>query len=354
MAQKAMQSVDLNAEEKSWHKLHIKNVDITTKYHVGMVYGASGSGKSTIARHIFGDEAIASVKIDPTKAVIDQFPEEMPYDERQRILNSIGLSQIPCWIKPLGLLSNGQQERAKIALNLSVEKELYVFDEWTSVVDRNVARVMSHSVQKFARKYGRNIVLISCHDDVTEWLDPDWILDLNDQKYIDRRAFVGRVERREKLEFTIREVGRDTWKSFSKYHYLSENLPGGLVLYYGLFLGEKQIGFQCFAEYTPMRKGQKRILHINRTVIHPDYVGLGLGIRMVNSTSAIVKDKGYRVMAKYSSVPLFKAMIKHPALWRFIEKRNDIKVQKGGDMVRSTGFREKVTSYCFEFKGAAA
>ena len=38
-----------------------------------------------------------------------------------------------------------------------------------------------------------------------------------------------------KIQFTIKEVGRETWKYFSKYHYLSELLPGGKIHLYGIF-----------------------------------------------------------------------------------------------------------------------
>jgi energy-coupling factor transporter ATP-binding protein EcfA2 len=349
MAKKAMMSVDLDAEEKSWHTISIKGIDVETEFNVGMIYGASGSGKSSLARHMFGEDALKPVEIDPTKAVIDQFPEDMSYDDRQNLLNSIGLSQVPCWIKPIGLLSNGQQERAKVALNLAVKKDLYVFDEWTSVVDRNVAKVMSHAVQKYARRNGKRVILISCHNDVFEWLNPCFFIDCNTQSYQDRRADRQGYVRSEKLEFTVREVDKSTWRNFSKYHYLSDSLPGGIVKFYGLFLGDKQIGFQCFANYVPVR-GKKITMHSNRTVIHPDYVGFGLGMRIIDITSQLMLDQGYKVMAKYSSTPVFKSMVKNP-LWKFREKMNDTP-QAGGTMMRKSGFRKKVTSYSFEFIGS--
>lgn len=307
LAQKARGSVDLSDETKTWHKLSVANCDTTTPWNIGLIVGASGSGKSTLAKHIYGD--FDFYQPDKTKAVIDQFPKEWSYDQVASQLNAIGLSQVPCWIKSLGLLSNGQQERAKVALALAND-QANVFDEWTSVVDRNVAAAMSHTVQKFARKNNKQIVLISCHYDVLDWLDPDWVIDCNSQTYIDRRSEVG-GERKKKMCFDIKPVDARTWKRFSKYHYLSDNIPGGLIFTYGLFLGDQQIGFQCFAEYMPWRdKTKKRVLHFNRTVIHPDYVGFGLGMKLINETSAIMHAKGYRIMGKFSSIPVYKAMSK--------------------------------------------
>lgn len=345
MGMKAAQSVDLDSDAKATHHILIKNVDIETPWNVGVIYGASGSGKSTLAREIFSDSQ--ENLIDPTKAVIDQFPEGMSYDDRVRFLTSIGLSQVPCWIKPLGTLSNGQQERAKIALNLSEMRDFYYFDEWTSVVDRNVAAAMSHTVQKFARAQKKRVCLISCHEDVIEWLKPDWLIDCNLQKYTDFRS--NPMERKKKIEFTIREIDRTSWQQFKKYHYLSDNLPGGLVFFFGLFLGEKQVGFQCFAEYTQQVKGRKRILHFNRTVIHPDYVGFGLGMRLIDETSEEMSRRGYRIMGKFSSIPVFKSMIKNKK-WVFTGQRY-FTPSAGENMTRNTGFRDKIKTYGFEWIG---
>lgn len=158
---------------------------------------------------------------------------------------------------------------------------------------------------------------------------------------------------REKLAFTIRPVDRSTWRFFSKYHYLSERLPGGKILTFGLFHNDDQIGFQCFANYTPHRAGQKEIYHSNRTVVHPDFQGLGLGIKIINETSAYVKHAlGFRVMAKFSSLPVYKAMIRQTQ-WRFLgERRLMGKMQRGGTMLRKGGFREYgIKTYHFEFVG---
>jgi len=343
LAQKAKNSVDLT-DGKCAHKIKITDCDFETPWNVGLIVGASGSGKSTIANYIFGE--IKNFKPDFEKAVIDQFPHEWSYEQCVGNLTAIGLSQVPCWVKPFKTLSNGQQERARIVLTLAHDQG-FVFDEWTSVVDRNVAAIMSHTVQKFSRKNGKKIVLISCHYDVAEWLDPDWVIDCNDQLYIDRRNQIGE-EREKKISFDIRPISGQSWRNFSKYHYLSDNIPGGLIKCFGLFLGKKQIGFQCFAEYTPWRdKSKKRILHFNRTVIHPDYVGFGLGMKLINETSKIIKNQGYRVMGKYSSLPVFRAMIKDRK-WKFISSGFNTPT---GNCKRSTGFRQKVKFWSFEYIG---
>jgi len=347
--QKAANSLDIDVEKKSIHHLKI-TADLTTDFNVGLIIGSSGSGKTTLAKKIFGEDVFVS-DLDETKPIIEQFPESMNYEECAILLNGVGLTSVPCWIRPVYTLSNGQKSRAEIALLLSKEKEMIAADEWTSVVDRTVAKVMSHCVQKMARRQNKKVVLNSCHYDVIEWLNPCWIIDCNKEKFIDRRSLWRDFKREEKLEFEIRECDRSTWKMFSKYHYLSEKLPGGHIETYGLFHKDEQIGFQCFANYVPWRKGTMKQMHSNRTVVHPDYAGLGLGIHIINDTSKLMKSRGFDVRAKFSSTPVYKAFCKFPNVWELKEVKRVLKTTIGGNMKRNGGFREKVKTYSYKYIG---
>lgn len=232
------------------------------------------------------------------------------------------------------------------------DKEIIVIDEWTSVVDRTVAKVMSHCIQKYARSNDKKIILLSCHYDVTEWINPDWIIDCNTKSYEDRRLLWRSSQRKEKLEFHIKKIGRESWKYFSKYHYLSDKLPGGHIELFGLFHEKNQIGFQCFANYVPWRdKKNKKIMHSNRVVIHPDYAGIGLGILFINECSKIMEKEGYKICIKFSSTPIYKSMIKSPH-WKLVEvKRQFGKIIPGVNMIRKSGFRENIKTYSFEYVG---
>lgn len=347
--QTAANSLDIDVNKKSIHKLEINNIKIPENWNIGLVYGASGSGKTTLAKHLFGND-IFKCELNENLSIIDQLPKEFSYEECANILNGIGLNSVNCWIRPIKTLSNGQKARAEAAY-LMCNSELVCIDEWTSVVDRTVAKAMSVCIHKFAKKYNKKIILLSCHYDILEWVKPDWLIDCNKQEFKLPKTDVFFFNEREKLEFTIKEVGRETWKYFSKYHYLSELLPGGKIYLYGLFYGENQIGFQCFANYTPHKKGTKIIFHSNRTVIHPDYNGLGLGIILINETSKILQEKiNCRIMAKFSSTPVFKAMIKQKQ-WKFLgENRLMSKMKTGCSMGRKSGFREGgIKTYNFEY-----
>ena len=114
-------------------------------------------------------------------------------------------------------------------------------------------------------------------------------------------------------------------------------------------------GLSVLRIYVPYRKtrkaaGVKKVLHSNRIVIHPDYVGLGLGMKFVDATSQMMFDKGYEIMVKFSALPMFFARVNNPR-WQFLGRKRQHKVVRGGNMVRDAGFRMDVTTYQFRFNG---
>ena len=354
-ATKAANSLDIDASKKAKHHFKIA-ADLETPYNVGLVVGASGSGKTTLTKKIWGEERFKEI-LDPSRPVIDQFPERFTYDECAAMLSGVGLTAVVCWIRPANTLSNGQRARAECALQMAreVEDGVVVIDEWTSVVDRTVAKVMSHCVSKHARKTGKRIVLLSCHYDVLEWLNPDWIIDCNRQEFTDRRELCRSFQRSERLQFDVRQIDRSSWRYFSKYHYLSENMPGGHTWTFGLFHDAAQIGFQCYANYVPHRnKDTPMQVHMNRLVVHPDYAGLGLGIMFTNECAEIMAQRGFDVRCKFSSIPVYRAMSRDPG-WRCLDISRKTYVERGATMGRGqggkkAGFRIDVKTYSFKFK----
>ena len=348
---RAADSLDIDVKKKSIHTLTIE-ADLNTFYNIGLIVGSSGSGKTSLAKKIFGDDCFITV-LNENKPIIEQFPEDYDYETCAKILSGVGLTQVPCWIRPVYTLSNGQKARAEAAL-LMCRKDLTIIDEWTSVVDRIIAKVMSHCIQKHARHENKKIILLCCHYDVIDWINPDWIIDCNKQTYTDRRLLCKQFKRTEQLQFYIKEINRSSWKYFSKYHYLSEKIPVGHIIFFGLFHEENQIGFICYANYVPYRKidkinKRKMIMHANRIVIHPDYAGMGLGILMTNETAKYMYHKNYRIMCKFSSVPIYKSMMKSP-YWKIIKLNRQIGIKKSGEtMDRKKGFRENIKTYTFEY-----
>jgi len=48
------------------------------------------------------------------------------------------------------------------------------------VVDRQIAKIGALAFAKnWRRNKGKKVVLLSCHYDIIEWLQPDWVYDVN-------------------------------------------------------------------------------------------------------------------------------------------------------------------------------
>lgn len=356
----AAQSVDLNIEEKLTHSITIK-ADIPKEYKIGLILGPSGSGKTTLAKQMFGNDCFEDL-ISNDKAIIDQFETVKEYNDVVKYLNAVGLSQIPCWLKKPYELSNGQKARASIAINLAnSEKEIIVIDEWTSVVDRTVAKAMSCSINKTLRSnfVNKKIVLVSCHYDIVEWLDPDWIIDCRTESFVDRTKLPSEErKKKEQLQFYLQRDSGRSWSEFAKYHYLSKHPAVGKN--YSFILRSQdgtKIGYCNFVNYVPKRKNKSYIFHANRIVIHPDYVGFGLGLKMTNLAALEVKKlwPACKIYIKFSSKPMLRACIKSP-VWSFMKEENNLKIRTSrmgrfAKGLSGSGVRQKVKTYTFAFIG---
>ena len=78
-------------------------------------------------------------------------PKKCSLDDITKSFNAVGFSSPPSWLKSYNVLSNGEKMRVDLARALLENKELFVFDEFTSVVDRYIAKIGSLAVQKTIR-----------------------------------------------------------------------------------------------------------------------------------------------------------------------------------------------------------
>ena len=144
-----------------------------------MLYGGgSGTGKTTIAKELFGDQMISGFEYN-AKSVVDDMPKNCDMAEIEKMFYSVGFGSVPSWMKPYSVLSNGEKMRVDLARAL-LEKDFVVFDEFTSVVDRQVAQTASLAISKAIRRSQKRFIAVSCHSDIIEWLEPDWVFDTNE------------------------------------------------------------------------------------------------------------------------------------------------------------------------------
>ena len=149
----------------------------SSHWNIMLICGKSGSGKSTILREIGN---VKPIEYDYNKAVISQF-DGYAEEEVCDLLSGVGLSSVPTWLRKPQELSNGERARLDLckAIYDAGKGQIIYVDEFTSVVNRDVAKSMSHALQRYIRQKDLKIVIASCHFDIIEWLNPNYIFNLN-------------------------------------------------------------------------------------------------------------------------------------------------------------------------------
>lgn len=157
------------------HEHFTGNIDIEDKdWNVGLIVGGSGTGKSTIAKQCYEYSA---------KSVIDDMPKAKSVKDIEKVFTSVGFASPPSWLKPYDVLSNGEKMRVDLARSILEDKDVVVFDEFTSVVNREVAKTSSYAISKAVRKQGKKFIAVACHRDIIDWLEPDWIYDTDEKHF---------------------------------------------------------------------------------------------------------------------------------------------------------------------------
>ena len=309
-----------------------------SEWNIGVICGASGSGKSTIL-HSLGE--ITEVEFDNNKPLISNF-EPMTPQEASSILCAMGLASVPTWIRPYSSLSNGERYRAEVAKRISSNKGgVILVDEYTSVVDRNVAKSMSNALQKYIRKEKKQIILATCHYDILEWLQPDWIYDLNKGGALEKGDC---LRQRPQISLSVYRSTYDTWNIFKKHHYMTEEMNKSASCF--VFSWGKQL--VAFVGVLPQPSGYfDKAVRGTRTVVLPDFQGLGIGSRITDFIASIYKQAGYRYFTKTVN-PKLGEYRNHSEKWKTTSKNGRIIRPSVSKLNKKQKLR---ASYCHEYVG---
>lgn len=312
----------------------------TFEWNIGVILGGSGSGKTTILK---GCGEIKQPNFHSEKPLISNFDWLEP-KEATLILTSMGLSSVPTWLRPFHTLSNGEQYRATLAYLVASAKdgEVILIDEYTSVVDRDVAKAMSFALQKYIRRENKRIILASCHYDILEWLMPDWTCSPQKGGALERCDYLR--QGRPQIELQVSRVEAETWDFFKKHHYLTEDVNKSCKFL--LFeWNDKPTGIIALINQ-PNKGGKASAMAISRVVVLPDYQGMGLGINICEFSSAILKDNG--------ACNVYIKTV-NPALGEYMSKSKKWKPTgrngKSGFTDAKAVNRKKRASYCYEYTG---
>jgi energy-coupling factor transporter ATP-binding protein EcfA2 len=298
--QKVAGMFDVPVEDKLSREWHIDLPIDDKPWGIGLIVGASGAGKTTIAKHAFGEKHYHTGNEWKENSLLDDFDSDLSIKEITDALSHVGFSSPPAWLLPFKALSNGQQFRAEISRTLLESNDLIVFDEFTSVVDRTVAKVGCHAIQKFIRKKNKKFVAVTCHYDVEEWLQPDWVYDVSSDE------FKWGCLRRSAVCLEVHKVHHSAWQLFKGHHYLSADINKSAACFMGTIEGNP-VGIVAVLPFPHPKVKRGRREH--RTVVLPDYQGMGIGNRLSEHVAQHYVDNGYR----YFSTTSHPAMIYYRA-----------------------------------------
>lgn len=305
-------------------------------WKIGVVVGPSGSGKTSIGKQLFGGGQIYEPAGWATdKPIVDCIAPGGDFDAVTGALAAVGLGSVPSWLRPYHVLSNGEKFRADLAKIVCEAPEKIIVDEFTSVVDRQIAKFGALAFQKAWKRTKGQCVLLSCHYDILDWVEPDWVFDTSTGIF--QR---GPLWRRPKFELEIRQMpDKRLWPLFEPHYYLTLPSMIAATYYVGFVDGEPvcHLGVSPRLEINGMRA--------SRMVVMPEWQGAGIGLRFLNAVCDMqVGGKGKygdRVKTVYfhTSHPGLCAGLRRDAKWRQVsaELFGANKKRSAASIKKSTG-----------------
>ena len=168
---------DIIIEKFEWN-IDLENIN----WNIWIIVWPSGTWKTTIAKELFWKNFINTNYWQ--SSIIDEIWKNKNVWEITNIFNKVWFNTPKSWLKPYNVLSNWEKMRVDLANALLSENDIIIFDEFTSVVDRQVAKVASYATSKLIKKENKKFIAVGCHYDILEWLEPDWIFDTKTMSFI--------------------------------------------------------------------------------------------------------------------------------------------------------------------------
>ncbi|URM86102.1 ATP binding cassette-like protein [Gordonia phage BiggityBass] len=314
-------------------------------WSIGVIAGPSGSGKTSLGSHAWGGEHIYAPEWPTDRPIVDVIAPDGDFDAVTGALAQAGLGDVPAWLRTYGVLSMGQRFRADLARVIAEAPDRVVLDEFTSVVDRQIAKVGAGAFAKAWRRTGGQAVLLTCHYDILDWVEPDWVYDTATRHFQTKECL---QHRRPRIDVEVRMGGWDLWPLFKPHHYLDSGPMVGAKCYVAFVDGEPvaHLGMGTKNVTAKDPKTGRRVNAVEargcRMVTLPEWQGAGIGMKFLNHVCELqLRGEGVLPGRKmttqfHTSHPQLAAGLRRSPYWR----------QVSGSLYASSSrkaFRDSVT-----------
>lgn len=179
----------------------------------------------------------------------------------------------------------------------------------------------------FRRTKGKQIILLSCHYDIAEWVQPDWIFDTKEDR------LVRDCLRRPKIELQVVKTSGRYWHHFKPHYYLDLGHPPAAEYFVGLVDGEPVAHVAVAPLFTA------KAYRATRLVVMPEWQGAGVGTKFLEFVGQYHLEGNGRCGHRY---PMF-FHTSHPQLCGYLRQASKW-VQTGGSLcgVNKTKSRESI------------
>lgn len=265
---------NVSEDQGSKHTVKVSLPIDEKEWQIGVVVGASGSGKTTLGKQLFGAGRLhQGFEWSREAPIIDEVGADADFNEVTGALSSVGLGTVPSWLRPFHVLSMGEQFRAELARIIIEKPKEIVIDEFTSVVDRQIATIGAMAFAKAWRRTGGKVILLSCHYDILDWVQPDWVLDTTHWEFS-----WGFLRQRPEIKVDIYQTGSSAaWPFFKKHHYLDLPNPVAPTYYVGEVNGTP-VAYLAVCTMSGMKQ-----CRLTRLVVMPEWQGAGVGMRFLEA-----------------------------------------------------------------------
>ncbi len=309
-------------------------------WNIGLIVGPSGCGKSTIAAKALAALARSRSTWPTDRCLLDGFPADA-VDQGDHGLALFGRLRVAA-----GMVASVSRAKYGPAIPRehgsapgraqTIREVPIVVDEFTSVVDRTVAQIGSAALARTVRKKGLRFVAVTCHEDVEDWLQPDWVYRPAEQTFAWRL-----LRRRPDIALDVVRCQASAWPLFAPHHYLSAPWPHRRRAFSRRGGGPGRV-----LGVAAVRRRGTDPPREHRTVTLPDYQGVGIGNALSALIASMWKALGYRALST-TTHPAMIAARYASSLWRMHRRPS---FAGGGDKLKHATTR---LTAGFEYIGPA-